>query len=172
MFSIYRYLIIFHEIKDSYMTPTDFYTLEYLATQIPEQAAWQAALGKIPVNYWLLSKRVIMSLWEKKIPLKGLSFSFALKTPGCVTLLVKLLKTQRGWQKTLHPMFPKCHHLWTGTLTGEGPSLQLVFITHWQELVNTQTPDKKLQPLHKALNTNELLRAACALWACASRNSV
>lgn len=38
----------------------------------------------------------------------------------------------------LHPMFPKCHHLWTGTFTGEGPSLKSVFIPHWQELFNTE----------------------------------
>lgn len=115
-------------------------------------------------------KELLLSLWEEQIPWKGQTFSFALKIPGCV--LESSWKIQRVVAgRPLHPTFPKCH-LWTGTFTGEGPSLRLVFITHWQELFNTETPDKKLQHLHKALNINELLRAAFALWACASWNWV
>lgn len=151
----------------------DFYTLEYLATQIAVPVVWHARLGKIPVNYWPLSKRVISEFVGKADSMKSVKFFICTQTTRMCHFVWKALEnTKGGSRRPLHPMFPKWHHLWTGTFTGEGPSLQLVFITHWQKLFNTETSDKKLQHLHRILNINELLRAAFALWAHASRNWV
>lgn len=111
--------------------------------------------------------------WKSRFHEKDKAFHLHSKYQDVPFYLESSWKTQMVVAgRPFHPTVLKCHHLWMGTVTAEGPSLQSVFITHWQQLFNTETPDKKLQHLHKALNISELLRAAFALWACASWNWV
>lgn len=103
---------------------------------------------------------------------KGKAFHLHSKYQDVSLYLESSWKHKGGWQEDPSTLVPKVPAPTTGTFTGEGPSLQLVPITHWQEPLTTETPGKEIQHLHKALNINELLRAAFALWACASWNRV
>lgn len=99
---------------------------------------------------------------------KGKAFHLHSKYQDVSLYLESSSKYKGGWQED--PSTPCSQSATTneqGHLQVKDPLFSW-FSSLTDKNFNTETPDKKLQHLHKALNINELLRAAFALWACTS----